>query len=262
MLKTIFYLYIYQNALIFSWVFNFLRCLCTCFDQEGSDELQKVPTTLVVCISFTWWTYWIKALKPGFEAPCLFAISGFHCLYCQQVKYIKETSNTWTVHWSKCQLTVTTPRDWMWTLLFPWPNDPAINRQLRWTSRNQSSCSEFISRKSVTSHKKHSNAKQGSTAWRFFAPNIPFTMSGEHKSDNETVSSRQSTPGVFVLVRKRVCKWRPWPKSNSRARSLIANYRPRHPNQRPFKEMISDSFWQSSEKYERARIKCKCPRYV
>lgn len=98
----------------------------------------------------------------------------------------------------RCLPAVTTPGDWRWTSLFPWPNDPAINRQLRWTNRNHSSRSEFINCKSVTSHKKHIDAEQGSTAWLFFPP----TMTAEHKSDNETLSSRQSTPGVPLLVRK------------------------------------------------------------
>lgn len=49
----------------------------------------------------------------------------------------------------------------------------------------------------MASH-KHIEAEQGSTAWLFFS----LTMTAEHKSDNETPSSRQSTPRVSVLVRK------------------------------------------------------------
>lgn len=126
-----------------------------------------------------------------------------------------------------------------------WPNDPAISRQLRWTNRNHSSCSEYIKCTSVTSTFQ---AEQGSAA-QLLPPPWPLNI-------NQT--TRREHPWSLSTSPEGVCKWGPWPKSNSRACSLIANYRPRHPNQRPFKGMISDSFLQSSEKYERARRRCKC----
>lgn len=155
-----------------------------------------------------------------------------------------------TGHSSKlCLHAVTTPGDWRGTLLFPWPNDPAISRQLRWTNRNHSSRSEFINCKSVTSHKKHTEAEWGSAARLFLPSPWPLDI-------NQT--TRREHPLSLSSSQEGVCKWGPWPKSNSRACSLIANYRPQHPNQRPFKGMISDSFLQSSEKYERARRRCEC----
>lgn len=94
---------------------------------------------------------------------------------------------------------VTTPRDWGWTWLFPWPNDPAISRQLRWTNRNHRLRSEFINCESVTSRKENIEAEQGSAAWFFFS----LTMAAEHKSDNETLPLRTPPP----TSQEGVCKW-------------------------------------------------------
>lgn len=105
------------------------------------------------------------------------------------------------------QSVATTSRDWRWTLLFPRPNDPAISRQLRWTNRNHSSRSEFINCRSVTSHKKYTQAERGSAAWLFFffSPSSSSSSTPWPLNINQTTRHRHrdgAPPRVSLLVRK------------------------------------------------------------
>lgn len=86
----------------------------------------------------------------------------------------------------------------------------------------------------MTSRKENIEAERGRAAWFFFLS----TIAAEHKSDNETLPLRPPPPSS----QEGVCKWGAWPKSNSRARPLIANYRPGTPINSVLREWFQTHF--------------------